>query len=182
MRRTLLIALPALLLAGCAGLGGPRTITLSEADIARRLEREFPMERRMLEVFDVRVESPRVTLLPERNRLAADLGLVAAERLLGRRYGGRLSVEGALRYDAAMQAVRLADVRVDSLRFDGIAGAPVPPVVERVGALLAEQLLDGLPIYRFRPEDLQRAQAQGLRPGDIAITGRGVELTLVPVP
>ena len=52
-------------LAGCAALGGARTVTLSHADLQARLERQFPRQRRVLEVIDVDIARPVVRLLPD---------------------------------------------------------------------------------------------------------------------
>src|SRR6266516_2389292 len=67
-------ALAALLwLAGCAGLGGPRVFTFSEADITRALERRAPFEKRFMELLDVHIAAPRVRLLLESNRVATEM-------------------------------------------------------------------------------------------------------------
>lgn len=179
-RRILLPAAAALLLAGCAGIGGPKVITLDEAELARLMAKNFPLERRALEVLELRLEAPRVALLPTSNRLSTDLDLQVSERLSARRYQGRLSMDYGLRYDEAAQAVRLADVRVQRLQLDG-AGERLQPYVERLGALLAEQVLRDAVIYRFKPEDLDKAGRRGYRPGAVTVTSRGVEITLAPL-
>lgn len=180
-RRFLLPATAALLLAGCAGFGGPKVITLDEAELARLMAKNFPLERRALEILDLRLDAPRTTLLPQSNRLASDIELQATERLTARRYQGRLSMDYRLRYDEAAQAVRLADVRVQRLQFDD-AAERLQPFVERLAALLAEQVLRDAVIYRFKPEDLQKAGQRGYQPGAVTVTSRGVEITLAPRP
>ena len=55
-RRHLLITLAAAGLAGCAGVGGPRHVLLSQADLQARIERHFPHQRRELELIDVIVQ------------------------------------------------------------------------------------------------------------------------------
>jgi hypothetical protein len=171
----------ALLVAGCAGLGGPRVITLTEADLTRLIERRFPFDRRVGEVFEVRVPAPRVRMLPEANRLATEFDVEASDRLFGRALRGRIALDYALRYDERDPAIRLTQVRVRRLSLDG-ASAQSQAVLERVGALIAEQALDDLAIYRFKPEDLRAAAGIGLGPGAVTDTARGVEITLNPVP
>lgn len=180
-RRFLLPAAAALLLAGCAGLGGPKVITLDEAELARLVAKNFPLERRALEILDLRLDAPRTTLQPQGNRLATELELQATERLSSRRYQGRLAMDYRLRYDDAAQAVRLTDVRVQRLQFDD-ASERLQPYVERLGGLLAEQLLRDAVIYRFKPEDLEKAGRRGYQPGAVTVTARGVEITLAPLP
>ena len=175
-----LVAAAVLILPGCAQFAGPRVITLSEADLVRLLDKQFPFERRFLEVLEVHVAAPRLTLLPQANRIAAVLELQTNDRLGGRSYRGRLAMDYALRYDEASQAVRLAQVKVDRIEFDAIPAA-LQPAIDRLGPLLAEQLLKDQPIYRFKPEDLRNAQGLGYTPSAVTVTARGVEITLAPL-
>lgn len=172
-------AVGALLLAGCASVSGPRVITLGEADIARLVAKNFPMERRALEILELRIDAPRVGLLPQSNRLSTEFDVQATERLSARRYQGRMALEYALRFDEQQQAVRLADVRVRTLQFDG-AAERLQPLVDRLGSLLAEQVLRDAVIYRFKPEDLEKAGRRGYQPSAVTVTARGVEITLEP--
>lgn len=181
IRRLLLPLLAALTVAACTGLAGPKVVTLDEAELARLVAKNFPIERRALEILELRMDTPRVTLLPQVNRLATEFEVQALERLSARRYLGRMALEYALRYDEAAQAVRLADVRVRRLQFDG-ASESLQPLVDRLGSLLAEQVLRDAVIYRFKPEDLEKAGRRGYRPGAVTVTARGVEITLAPLP
>jgi len=74
--RTLRALRALFLLAVVAALGAcstvsQRTMTFSEADLARMLEQHGPFQRRLLEVLDVRVQRPTVRLLTSSNRLAS---------------------------------------------------------------------------------------------------------------
>lgn len=174
-----LAAAALLVLAGCAHIAGPRVVTLGEADIARHVAKQFPLERRYLEVLEVRVAAPTITLLPQANRIGAAVDVQWRDRLSGREGRGRLDMDCALRYDEAGEAVRLTQVKVGRLAIDG-ASAPLQPLIDRLGPLLAEQVLKDQPIYRFRPEDLRNAQGLGYRPSAVTVTARGVEITLLP--
>lgn len=170
----------AVLLAGCSMLDGPRTITLSQAELQRLAERAFPIERRLLDVVDVSAASPQLVVLAERNRIGAELALAARERLFGGRWSGRLAFDAALRWDAADQTLRLADVRVERFTFDGSAGGRAQ--AERVAALLAEQALENLVVYRLTPERAARLEQAGVMPGTVAVKRSGIEVTLQAVP
>ncbi len=198
------VATAGLALAGCGHVGAPSRITLDEAELQRQLTAKFPLEQRLLELFEVRASSPQLRLLPTRNRLAAVLDLQARERILATRIQGRLNFESALRWDAGEQAVRLDQVRVLDFALDAPLGpiAPPPPgsvatattttaaaadtgrrtAGERVAAALAERVLEGLVLYRLPPEkQLQLAQA-GVRPAALNITRSGLEITFEPQP
>ena len=173
--RLVLAAAAAFVLAACAGFGGPRVIVFSEADIAAALARQVPVERRLLEVFDVQLGVPSVKLLPEANRLASELDLSVGDRLGGRNWRAHLALDYALRYDEADTAIHLSQVRVRQLQAD--AQAPSTQA-DRIAAFVAERLLEGATLYRFKPEDLRTAQGLGVKPGVVTVTSRGVEVTL----
>jgi hypothetical protein len=165
-------------LCACAGLD-PNSVTLSESDLQRLLEREFPRQQRVMELLDVNLSKPSLRLVPERNRVATSLDLSASERLSGRVLRGSLAIEHALRYEASDATLRLANVRVDALRLD-VAGTPLSGQAARLGGLLVEQLLDDFVIYRLSDERRQRLARAGVNGVDVAVTARGVELKLVP--
>lgn len=163
----------------CVGLGGVRTLTLSEAELNQLLQRQLPVERRMLELLEVRLSEPRLHLLPQSNRVALSLEVASRERLSGRAYQGRIAMDFALRYDEPRRAITLDMVRVTDFQIDDL-----PPKQQaqtaRLGSLIAEQLLKDLAIYRFKAKDLQAAEGMGYAPGPVTVTARGVEVTLVP--
>ena len=76
-------------LSGCAGLVGSHDVMLSESQITLLLARQFPMERKVLEVIDLTASNPQVHLLPETNRIGTELDVTALDRLFG---SGRKSV------------------------------------------------------------------------------------------
>lgn len=162
-------------LAGCAGLVGPRSVSLSLEQLQGRLERQFPRQQRLLEIIDLTIARPSLRLLPERNRVATDLELSATERLSGRTARGSLSLDYALRYEASDGSVRLSQVRVQETRLD-LGSGPLSPSAARVGALLAERLLDEIVIYRVDAERLKLIQSLGITAANIAVTERGIDI------
>jgi len=166
-----------LALAGCASLG-PRNLTLSQADLQALIERQFPRERRVLEVVDLSLARPMVRLLPERNRIATELELSAIERLSGRTLGGRLALDHGLRYEPSDATVRLAQVKVSELTLD-VGGTPLSAQVARLSGALAERVLDDFVIYRLNDERREALKRAGLERADFVVTGRGIELRFV---
>lgn len=165
-----------LALTGCASLG-PRSVTLTESDLASLMSKHFPATQRVAEIAEVTVSSPRVWLIPERNRLGARFDLSAGDRLFRSSVQGRLALDCALRFEPSDDSIRLAQVRVQQLELDNNAWAAAAPPVQRLGALVAERMLEGLSVYQLKPEQAQRLHDSGLKPA-IAVTARGVELTL----
>jgi len=174
-------------LGGCSPWNAPRVITLNEAELVDRVARLFPQSRRLLEVLDIELSTPRLRLLPESNRLALALWLRSRERLLGNAGHGQLAFDCALRWAPQDSSLRLTQVRVQQLWIERGAGPATPPTVAtapreattppaRLSSALAEKVLEDLVIYRLGAEQQARLREAGLTPG--AVTARGVEITL----
>ena len=152
---TAMLASAAAGLAGCAGLGAPTVITLSETEL----------------------------LLPAQNRLSMTLNLSSRERLSGKVGSGHLGFDSMLRYDARDASVRLTQVRIDRLSFEAGAAAASKPSAEpgnvaRIGQALAERALEDLVIYRVPAERQATLRQFGLQPGAVTVTAGGLEITL----
>jgi hypothetical protein len=178
--RTGLALMLAALLAACATTGGSKVMTFSEADLARMLEQHGPFERRLLDALDVRMQNPTMRLVPASNRLASSFDVSATERASRRTLSGRMAVEYGLRYDDLDKAIRMTNVRVNTFQLDNVP-AEKKAGVQSLGTLIAEHMLEDAALYRFRPSDLKTAEGMGLKPGNVAVTSRGVEVTLAPV-
>lgn len=175
----LLLALFVIVLTGCAQMLGPQTLSWSEADVNRMLEKRFPMDKRVLEMLDVTVTRPGVKLVAVSNRLATDLHITALDRLFGNSYHGRIAVESGLRYEPSDHTLRLVDVRLSAFSLDRTGTAPRVPL-QRLGAALVETMLDDAIIHRVSDEKLARLSQFGYQPEQVRITERGLELTVVP--
>ena len=189
MRRTFLVTLLASLVAVLAACAlqppAPRTIIVSEARLAQLISTQFPFNSRMLEVLDVNVSAPRITLDPVNNRINTSLDLsVAGNSVVGlftkKEYRGSIDLSYGLRFEPSDSSVRLNDVRVHTL---SVEGAPdiLQRRIERLGAPLAQKLLKDYLLYKLRPEDLQAAQGWGYAPGTFRIDPAGLSITLDPV-
>jgi len=170
--------LPLLLLAGCAGLSGPREVRVSSDELQRAIERQFPQQRRLLEIVDVTVARPVLRLLPERNRIATDLELSAVERLSGRIVRGRLALEYALRYEPTDASVRITGVRVQDVQLQLDAG-PLSATGTRIAGLLAERLLEDFALYRADAEQVRALQRLGITAAEVEVQRDGLALRFV---
>jgi hypothetical protein len=163
-------------LTGCAGLGGPPVLRFSADEIDNLVARQFPLERRVLELFDLRLTGPKVALLAERNRLATTLEIAARERFLRSEWKGRLAFDAALRWEPSDRSVRLAQVRVQDFAFEGSAGANRSGA-ERLGGALIERAIEDLSLYTLPAERAEQLAKSGYRPAAVTVTSRGVEIT-----
>ncbi|MEX8495850.1 hypothetical protein [Sphaerotilus sp.] len=165
---------------GCA-TGGPREFTLSERQMLAALSERFPASRRVLEIFDVQLSSPRLKLLPAENRLMLGFDLGVQERILtSRTFKGSLMFSSGLRFETGDSTVRLDRVRRENLSIDGLPSL-LSSNVNRWGGLLAEELLEGAVVHTVDRAAIDQAARQGWRPGTLKVTDGGVTVTLEPV-
>lgn len=183
-RRLMLASAVAVLgagLTGCALLQPrPRTVDISEARLAQMISNQFPFNNRYLEIFDVSLASPRVRLLPAENRIGTEVGYNIGTLFSSRAVQGTLSLSYGLRFEPSDNTVRLTQVRVDGFETPG-----VPPAysnrANRLGALLAESLLQDFAVHRFSEEDLTSSRLWGYRPGAMTVRPGGLTLQLDPI-
>lgn len=161
-------------LSACAGLPFGNDYTFSESQLQRALERKFPFDRRVLAVLDVNLTHPRLTLLPERNRLAVSVDATVTHPLGGAPLTGTLAIDSALAYDPATLSVVLRDPEVETFTIDGLPDR-WSRQLNAAGALIATQLLQGAPIYTFKPEQLNIGGAMR-QPGAITVLSHGVNV------
>jgi hypothetical protein len=167
-----------MLLAACASLD-PRQVTLSSTEVQKLVERQFPRQQRLMELLDVNLANPVVKLVPERNRMATTMDLMASERLSGRALRGSFAIDHSLRFEPSDATLRLANVKVEDMKLE-LAGTPLTGQAGRLGALLAERVLDGFVIYRVSDERRQTMARAGFNNADVAVTARGIELRFMP--
>ncbi|MEO5881294.1 MAG: hypothetical protein ABIQ06_02685 [Caldimonas sp.] len=175
-----LLALGAATLAGCNAFV-PNKVELSQARLQELVARHFPVDRRVLDVIDLTLDSPRIGLQPETNRISVEVALRAnGGGPIQTRLSGSLLLSQGLRFEPADRTIRLVDVRVERFVIDGLPSS-WQRQLDRLGKPLARGLLEDQVLYTLRPKDVAGLEGRGLRPGDLRVTSSGVEITLVPV-
>jgi hypothetical protein len=183
-RRRGLAALAALLVAGCAGPGVPRRVVLGEAELQAQLARRFPLQRSLLDTFELQLSDPRLRIDGAAGRLGTELALQASDRRNGRTLQGRLALDYGLRWEPSDGSIRLVQPRIDSLQITPESGMSPrrTEMLQRMGATLVERLLDDLVLYRVPGPRLQAWRSAGFQPGGLQVTPDGVEITIERVP
>ena len=92
---------------------------------------------------------------------------------------GKLDISGKLRFDNATNSIVLDDPKVENLNLDGL-GAKYGDFVNLMAQKLGGDLLNGLPLYTVKPEDLKVGSTK-YNPKDMQITDKGLQITLSPV-
>ncbi len=183
-RRRLLVfpaaVLAATLVAGCAAFA-PNSVHLSREQISEAIAKRFPYSARWLGVFELTASAPRLMLMPETNRVGAEVDVVIHDTLFSRDYRGGLLMNSGLRFQPADRTVRLVGVRVDRFAVDGLPIALQAQAV-RLGAGVAEQLLEGTVMHTLSESAARRLAQGGVTPGEIQVNADGLTISLNPAP
>jgi len=169
-----------LVAAGCASWV-PDSIEVSRDQLSAALARHFPYTTRWMGIFDTTVAMPRLKLLPDLQRVGAEVDVTTREALLSdRTYRGSLSIDSTLRFEPHDNTLRLADVQVERFGLEGLPFAFQSQAV-RFGVVIAQQWLEGAVVHTLDESAIDRMQRAGVRPGEIRITDDGLRVALVPV-
>jgi hypothetical protein len=147
------------LLASCAGLVGPRQIDIPLYKMQAGLDRRFPLNNRALELFDIQLSRPQLSLLAESDRVGLTMDANVAPFFLKQSWSGRLALSGRLYVDASRGAVFMADPHVDQFLVDGMDEGRQRQL-GKVANFLMDKVVRDVPVYSFRMEDLRYAGVQ----------------------
>lgn len=170
-----------LALLACAAGGqaapGSKVYTVPLGQMQEAVAKRFPVKKRMADIIDISVLTPRLTLLPETNRLGTELDLDLLDRIGGRSYQGTMSLDYGLRFERSDNSVRMTGVRVKSVR---LANMPEPynKLITQTMPQLAEQLLADYAVHTFSEQDMMLVSGLGFEPGEIKVTPQGLRVTL----
>jgi hypothetical protein len=183
-RRFLLVASAAaaitLSLAACAASTFPfipSHYTFSQQQVQEAVQRKFPYQRTISQVFNVELTNPVIGFLPDSNRVSVKLDAHLASPFLRQPVDGVFTLSSELAYDEASKSVVLKSPNVDSVNVSGDAQAYTQQI-NAAAAVLATQLLTNYPIYTFKREQLQFAGVN-YEPGTITILTNGIRVQIV---
>jgi hypothetical protein len=120
-------------------------------------------------------------MLPQLDRVAADMVVVAGGPALARSVSGEFAIDFALRYERRDQTVRAHRLRVRSLRVPGLP-QPYPELLDGFAQALADEALGEVVLHRLGPQDLALADVMGLEPDTITVTAQGLAIGFAPKP
>jgi len=160
--------------AGCVSLIGSHDKEVPIFKLQQALQNKFPFNKRYLDLFDITVSNPTLSLQPDTNRVITAFDARVAPAFLKQAWQGKLVLSGALKIDATRNAVVLTEPRLENLSLDA-ATASNTAKLAKLGAQLAEDLLNDTVIYTFKPEEFAMA---GMRFAPTKITTRANALVV----
>ena len=162
-------------LAACGGF--MNEYTFSQSQLQSALDRKFPFNKRYMELFDIQLANPQLALDPARNRVTVQFDATIDNRLFFRQpLTGRFALDSALRYDPPSHSLVLQDPEVRQFDVQGMP-AQFSRQLNALGGILSEQLLQGYPLYTFKPEQLRLAGAPA-EPGTITVLPDGINVKI----
>ncbi|MES2877676.1 MAG: DUF1439 domain-containing protein [Pseudomonadota bacterium] len=185
-RRLFLTAVRGLALGGVTWIVLPNAqaqprYNVSAAQLQQGVAQRFPLRYPVAGLLNLDVQAPQLRLLPEQNRLGAEMAVEAAGPALHRRYAGTFDVDFALRYEASDRTFRAHQLRVRRLYFADLKPA-VSELLNTYGPALADQSLQEVVLHQLTPQDLALPDGMGLQPGSITVTSKGLEIGFVTKP
>jgi len=153
-------------------------LDLLQSEVAKR----YPMRYPVAGLVNLDLSAPRLSLLPEQNRLRAVMPVTAAGTAFPRAQQGSFTVDFALRYEHSDRSLRAHQLKVYRFRFPDLPTEAVD-MLNAYAPPLAEQSLREVVLYQLQPRETAMADLLGLQPGRITVTAQGllVELLIKPL-
>jgi hypothetical protein len=165
------------LLASCASLVGPRQVEIPLHKLQAGVDRRFPINNRALELFDIHLSRPQLSLA-NADRVGLDMDASVAPPFMKQSWSGSLTLSGRLVVDPARGAVFITDPQVDRFVIDGMEPGRQRQLSKFANVLIGEVVTD-MPVYSFRMEDLRYGGVQFV-PTRITTTPNALVVTLEP--
>lgn len=163
----------------CAVMGD-KTVRVTEAQIQQKLNERLAVPFSLLKIFDVNLSNALVTFDKTTGRMYTTFDTRLSSALLDEAYAGKLGLSGKLRFDAPTQAVVLDETEIDKFELDGMQ-AKQADMLNALAKKLGSQMLNGLPLYTVKPEDLTIGNRH-YQPKEMLVTDKGLQITLSPQP
>ena len=169
----------------CASLSS-QEIRLSAAQLQTAIEKQLTGSHEIFPLVELRIASPAVTLQPQENRILASMQIELSEALTGSSRAplrGVLALSGRPSFEAATSRLVLAEPRIETLDLVDMPGAQSQrqqQMMRGIAKFLMKELSIPIPLYEFKPEKLRYGGVQ-YQPGDFAVTGDAIKVTLNPL-
>jgi hypothetical protein len=159
--------------------GTPRH-KVSAAQLHRALSERFPVKFGIEDLFALQVGSPRLLLLPARNRLGAGLTAQASGPVLRDALpSGEVDVSFNVRYEARDRTVRAYEPEILDVQLPGMQPGAVG-ALQKVLAGTAKDALGDIVLYQFTEKELALADTMGFVPEKLAVVDDGLMILFGP--
>lgn len=157
---------------------GDRKVSVTGDQIAQKLNEKLSVPFALLKIFNVSLSNSVVTFDQTTGRMMTSMDTALSSQLFKQTLAGKLGISGKLRFDAATSSVMLEDPKVESLQLNGAEGK-INDLLSGLAKTVGGQMLNGLTLYKVKPEDLRFAGTQ-YAPKNMQVTAQGLQITLSP--
>lgn len=178
-RRALAVA--TVVLAVLQGAQAQPSHTVSLETLQQEMAQRFPARYPVAGLFDLDVKAPQLNLLPDQDRLAANMAVQATGPALRRSHTGTFVVDFALRYEASDRTIRAYRLAFRHLRFPDLR-PQATELLNTYGPALANLALQEVVLHQLRPQDLAMTDSLGMQPDSITVTDKGLVIRFVLKP
>jgi len=175
------LAVAAVVFAALQGAQAQPSYTVSVKTLQQEIAQRFPVRYPVAGLFDLDVKAPQLRLLPEQNRVSANMGVEATGPALRRSHSGTFDVDFALRYEPSDQTIRAYRLNFQNLQISDLK-PQASELLNAYGPAMANQALQEVVLHKLRPQDLAMADSLGMQPGSITVTDKGLAIGFVLKP
>ena len=151
--------------------------TASRFELQAMIAKRFPLSQQYAQIVTVGLSQPQLGLNAAANRAVITARVSIASPLLRAGHvDGIVALSSALRYDAAVRALRLEDPKAERLELQGVNGADAERL-QQIGGLVAEELLQGQVLRTFTAEELSFGR-KTYEIGDIVVLDDSIKFQL----
>ena len=151
--------------------------TANRSELQAMLAKQFPRSQRYAAIVTVALSDPQLGLNAVANRAVITARVSIASPLLrAGQVDGMVALSSALRYDAAVRALRLEQPEVERLELQGVSGGDAERL-QQIGGLVAQELLQGQILRTFTAEELSFGR-KTYEIGDITVLADGIKVQL----
>ena len=166
-----------LALTSCASLGD-KTVNITQQQVQAKLQEQLSLPLTVLKIFDVNLTNPQVTFDGKTERMTTTLDTKVTNPLSKKPITGKTAISGRLKFDPATNAVMLTESKIDKLDLQGLGGQ-YSELLSVLGAKLGSELLDNIPLYTLKPDDLKSGNTY-YTPKLLKVTDGNLQVTLTP--
>jgi hypothetical protein len=167
-----------LILTACAALGGPRTFSLSEAQLTRLMDDRLNKSLTFLRIFDVNLSNPKITLDQTTGRVITSMDASMKNPFSGNRLSGSSKISGKLNFDAKTNSIVLGDTRAEEFKLNGLP-EQYTNQINAIGKMVAGEFMKDFTLYTLKPEDL-KLDGVNYTPGKFEVLRNALAITLNP--
>jgi hypothetical protein len=151
--------------------------TATRSELQAMIASRFPLSQRYAGIITVALSDPQLALNASANRAAITARVSITSPLLrAGQVNGTVELSSALRYDAAMRALRMEQPKAERLELQGVSGDDAERL-QQIGGLVAQELLQGQILRTFTSEELSFGR-KTYEIGDITVLDDSVKVQL----